>query len=168
MKKKLYRLCSFDIKTQLKYTLKNMQVGMYRNVYYNTKHHIILVLTNYIFVSQYVLSRQVGRLQYILILIIALEVVCSMYIFVSDQEKNLQMNCQIYFIFQIRPNIFYGRDLRCNLSGFERLQYILIQRFENHQIRILKEKKSIFRSSISSVDIALFSLIRGRGKSLEK
>ena len=39
---------------------------------------------------------------------------------------------------------------------------------EDHQIRILKEKKSIFRLSISSVDIALFSLIRGRGKSLEK
>ena len=46
--------------------------------------------------------------------------------------------------------------------------YILIQRFENHQIRILKEKKSIFRSSVSSVDIALFSLIRGRGNWLEK
>ena len=46
--------------------------------------------------------------------------------------------------------------------------YILIQIFENHQIRILKEKKSIFRSSISSVDIALFSLIRGRGNWLEK
>ena len=39
---------------------------------------------------------------------------------------------------------------------------------EDHQIRILKEKKSIFRLSISSVDIALFSLIRGREKSFEK
>ena len=93
--------------------------------------------------------------------------VCSMYIFVSDQKKITHMDSK----WIARYNLWILDPAEYVLWKRSLMKSLWLWTFTLKIIKsglILKEKKSIFRLSISSVDIALFSLIRGREKSFEK